>query len=149
MPTFAIGLALATALVVPRVTMPPAAPAPTAAASMVAAADSERADRDIRQVALHHAADVRGCYEAQGLRRNPGLSGVVEIELRVLPTGVVDSARVSASQLAGTGKLEVERCIVETARNWRFERGPFGVETIVYPFTLSPTFDEVKKLRSA
>lgn len=122
---------------------------PTAPRAGVAALDSVRTDVDIRQVALHHAADVRGCYESQGLRRNPGLSGVVEIELRVLPTGVVDSARVSSSQLAGSGKLEVERCLVETARNWRFDRGPFGVETIVYPFTLSPTFDEAKKLRSA
>lgn len=146
MPSFAIGLTLFAALVVPRVTVQPT---PAAAPTIVAAADSERADRDIRQVALHHAAEVRRCYESQGLRRNPGLAGVVELELRVLPTGVVDSVRVSSSQLDGYGKLEVEACIVELARNWRFDRGPFGVETIVYPFTLTPTFDEAKKSRSA
>lgn len=144
--SFAAGLTLAAALIVPRVTFQaPSSLAP----SVVTAADSERADRDIRQVALHHAAEVRQCYESQGLRRNPGLSGIVEVELRVLPTGVVDSARVSSSQLDGYGKLEVEECIVELARNWRFDRGPFGVETIVYPFTLTPTFDEAKKARSA
>ena len=143
---FAVGLALVAALAAPRgITLQSSRPG----APAVAAADSERADGDIRQVALHHAAEVRGCYEAQGLKRNPRLAGVVEIELRVLPTGVVDSARVSSSQLAGYGKLEVERCIVELARNWRFDRGPFSVETIVYPFTLAPTFDEPKKLRSA
>lgn len=151
-PSHAIGLTLAAALVVapiaPRATPAPASPLAQRPA-LVAAVDSERPDGDVRQVALHHAAEVRGCYESQGLRRNPGLSGIVEIELRVLPTGVVDSARISASQLDGSGKLEVERCIVDTARNWRFDRGPFAVETIVYPFTLTPTFDGPTKLRSA
>ena len=99
-------------------------------------ADSLRADREVRLVALRHASEIRQCYETQGLRVNPQLGGVVEVEVTVLPSGVVDGANISASGLAGPGHTEVEACITTVVKNWRFERGPFAVETIVYPFTL-------------
>ena len=108
-----------------------AAPAP-------AAADSIRADAEIRQTILRHAADVRGCYEREGLRRDPSLIGTLEVEVTVLPTGVVDSVAVGTVVMAGNGQREVAACIVTVARHWRFERGPYSVETIVLPFALVP-----------
>jgi hypothetical protein len=48
----------------------------------------------------------------------------------------VEDAEVSASGLAGDGRQAVETCITSTMRNWRFEKGPFAPETIVYPFNL-------------
>jgi len=101
-----------------------------------AAADSVRPDDEVRQVALRHSTEIRQCYESRGLKVNPELSGTLEVELIVLPTGRVDSASVSASELAGPGKEEVESCVVENVRNWRYERGPFAKESIVYPFQL-------------
>jgi hypothetical protein len=96
--------------------------------------DSVRPDGDVRQVALRHATEIRQCYETHGLKVNPSLSGTIEVELIVLPTGRVDSAAVSTSQLMGPGKQEVESCVVANVRNWRYERGPFAKESIVYPF---------------
>lgn len=103
-----------------------------------AAADSVRADAEIRQTVLRHAADVRGCYEREGLRRDPSLVGTLEVEVTVLPTGVVDSVAVGAMVMAGNGQREVAACIATIARHWRFERGPYAVETIVLPFALVP-----------
>lgn len=129
-----------------------AVPSPTPRAhtrSSPVVADSGRRDDDIRLVALHHAAEVRRCYEAEGLRRNPQLAGTIEVELRVLPNGRVDSVSVASSELAGPGKNEVERCVATLVRNWRFARGPYAVETIVYPFTLQPGMVEKPRRQSA
>ena len=98
--------------------------------------DSVRPDGDIRLVALRHSAEIQRCYETEGLRVNPGLSGMIEVEVTVAPSGRVEEAEISASGLSGAGRQEVETCITSTMRNWRFERGPFAPETIVYPFNL-------------
>jgi hypothetical protein len=118
--------------VAPAITGTPVAPL----AATPLRADSVRADLDIRLVALRHASEIQHCYVTRGLSVNPSLSGVVEVELKVLPSGRVDSANVAASALAGPGREEVEACISATVKNWRFERGPFITETIVYPFDL-------------
>ena len=104
--------------------------------------DSLRPDRDIRFVALRHTGDVRGCYEREGLRRNPSLQGTVDVALTVLPTGAVDSVAVDSTHFAGAGASEVVSCIRTLTRHWRFERGPFAVETVVFPFRLVPRKDE-------
>ena len=99
-------------------------------------ADSLRPDSDVRLVALRHASEIQRCYETHGLRVNPGLGGTIEVELTVAPSGRVDSASVTASSLEGAGRAEVEACITTSVKNWRFERGPFATEIIVYPFNL-------------
>lgn len=101
-------------------------------------ADSVRTDVEVRTTVLRHATDVRRCYQDEGLRRNPSLAGQVELELTILPTGHVDEASVPATSLAGPGQKEVTVCIATRARNWRFQRGPYAVETVVFPFVLSP-----------
>jgi hypothetical protein len=98
--------------------------------------DSLRSDLDVRLVALRHAGEIQSCYENQGLRVNPSLSGVIEVEVTVSPTGRVEDANVSSSALSGAGRQEVESCITTNVKNWRFERGPYKPETIVYPFNL-------------
>jgi len=100
------------------------------------ATDSLRPDTDVRLVALRHAAEIQRCYETEGLRINPGLSGMIEVDVTVGPSGRVEDAEVSSSALSGAGQKEVESCITTSVRNWRFERGPYQLETIVYPFNL-------------
>ena len=98
--------------------------------------DSLRPDTEVQLVALRHAAEIQRCYETEGLRVNPGLGGIIEVEVTVAPSGRVEGAAVSASALSGIGHQEVETCITTSVRNWRFEKGPFATETIVYPFNL-------------
>jgi len=40
--------------------------------------------------------------------------------------------------MRGFGAREVASCLTTAIRNWRFERGPYVVETIVFPFRFSP-----------
>lgn len=101
-------------------------------------ADSVRSDRDIRLAALHHVADVKRCYEREGLTRDPRLSGTVDVTVTVLATGVVSDATVAAADLRGAGAREVATCLTTAIRRWRFDRGPYAVETIVFPFHFTP-----------
>ena len=112
----------------------------TLAASLLSTSpsDSVRSDAEIREVVLRHADAVRLCYENEGLSRNTNLSGTIEVELRILPVGRVDSVHVVQSGLRGPGTREVTECITAIARNWRFTRGPFAVEQIILPFSLKP-----------
>ena len=98
----------------------------------------ERSDGEVREVAMRHTSDVQHCYENEGLRRNPTLLGTLEVELTILPTGVVDSVAIAGSSMRGPGTAEVARCLTRVARNWRFTRGPFVVETVVFPFRFAP-----------
>ena len=120
---------------------PPASPLTySAPAPWVAfATDSVRSDAEIHEVAVRHAGGVRRCYETEGLRRNAGLRGLVEVELTILAVGRVQQARVTRNDMEGPGAQEVGDCIAATARNWRFGRGPYTTDVIVLPFTLIPT----------
>lgn len=118
----------------------PIALALTLAASPPAPADSTRDDRDIRLVALRHVADVRRCYEREGLTRDPGLTGTLDVTVTVLATGVVSDAAVTTGDMRGVGAREVAVCLTTAVRNWRFDRGPYVVETIVFPFKFSPEY---------
>ena len=126
--SLALALALGSALPAPL----PASPS----------ADTIRTDTEIRQVVLRNASDVRRCYEREGLRRNPDLTGLLEIRITILPTGRVDDVGLATSSMSGRGVDEVVRCIARVARHWRFERGAFSVETIVLPFSLTPAASE-------
>jgi hypothetical protein len=109
-------------------------------------ADSVRRDRDIRLAALRHVADVKRCYEKEGLTRNPSLAGTVDVTVTVLATGVVSDASTSSDDMRGPGAREVAKCLATVVRNWRFERGPFLVETIVFPFRFSPITTDDRRI---
>lgn len=98
--------------------------------------DSIRSDANIRAAVLRQAPDVRKCYETEGLRRNPMLIGSVEIFVTILPTGIVSQVDVKAKGLDGPGGAEVSRCLQNAARHWKFDRGPYIVETVILPFNL-------------
>ena len=104
-----------------------------------AGTDSLRPDTEIRDIVVRHAAAVRRCYEAEGLRRNAALRGTLELELTILPVGRVTEATVRTKGMRGEGASEVAGCVAAAARNWRFTRGPYVTDTILLPFTLIPT----------
>jgi len=106
-------------------------------ASPIAPNDSIRSDASIRTAALRHAPEVRKCYETEGLGRNPSLAGSVEITVTILPTGAVSEVDVESRSLKGIGATEVAKCVATAARNWKFERGPYVVESVILPFNLS------------
>jgi hypothetical protein len=101
-------------------------------------ADSVRTDRDIRLAALRHVADVKRCYEREGLARNPMLTGTLDVTVTVLATGVVSDATAESVDMPGVAGRELAKCLTTAIRNWRFDRGPYQVETIVFPFRFSP-----------
>jgi len=114
-----------------------------------ASADSVRTDRDVRLTALRNARSITRCYVDEGLRRATDLAGVVEVELTIEATGIVSEARVSSATLRGPGAHEVAACIATVARQWRFERGPYDVETVIFPFVLRPEKTKDEAARSA
>jgi hypothetical protein len=120
-----------------------------AALAGAGSSDSLRTDRDVRLTALRNARSVTRCYVDEGLRRRPELEGVVEVALTVEPTGVVSEVQVSSATLDGPGAREVANCIATIARQWRFERGPYDVEVIVFPFVLRPQMAVEEKPRQA
>lgn len=107
-----------------------------ALAASVAGSDSVRADRDVRLTALRNARSIHRCYVDEGLRRQPALEGVIEVELTIEATGIVSEAKVSSATLTGPGSREVAACIATLARQWRFDRGPYDTEIVVFPFVL-------------
>ena len=117
--------------------------APTVPAFIAAPADSIRTDAEIRASVLRHASDVRTCYETEGLKRNPRLEGTLEVEVTILPTGVVEHAETKIPAFKGVGAKEVAKCLATAAKNWRFDRGPYLVETVILPFNLRPTLSTV------
>ena len=100
-------------------------------------ADSIRSDANIRSAALRHAPQVRKCYEAEGLGRNPNLTGSVEITVTILPTGAVSEVDVKPLGLKGAGAVEVAKCLETAAKTWKFDRGPYVVESVILPFQLT------------
>jgi outer membrane biosynthesis protein TonB len=112
-------------------------PRASAAAGLGGSADSVRAASDVQESAMRNASDVRRCYEREGLSRDPKLRGTVEVSITILPTGVVQKATVKDS-LSGDRQPVLADCIVKAVKNWRFERGPYVVETVVFPFNLAP-----------
>ena len=109
-------------------------------------ADSVRTDRDVRLAALRHVADVRRCYEHEGLTRDPGLTGTLDITITILATGTVRDASVSSSAMQGLGARELARCLTTAIRNWRFDRGAYVVETVVFPFRFAPTLANPERI---
>ena len=116
----------------------PALAVALAISNPVAVGDSVRADSDIRQSALRHSADIRRCYETEALSRNPSLSGTLDVEVTILPTGVVSKVGIPPTGLRGRGVAELSACVTTAVRNWRFERGTFAIERVILPFQLIP-----------
>lgn len=91
-------------------------------------------DKDqIAAVINRHIGEVIYCYE-KGLQVKPGLKGRVGMNFTINGSGVVSSASVGQSLL---GSAQVEGCITNRLRTWKFPKPVGGVNVKVqYPFML-------------
>lgn len=122
----------------PAVSPPVAAPTPVAPVVPTEADVRGALDRDvIRRVVRRHMSEVRTCYE-RGLAVDPTLSGAVSVSFFIGGSGTIDSARVSASSLAGPQAATVNDCVVARVRTWVFPAPDGGgVVAVNYPFVFS------------
>lgn len=91
-------------------------------------------DKDqIAAVINRHIGEVIACYE-KGLQVSPGLSGRVNIKWVINGGGNVSTANLASSSL---NSAQVEGCIVNKLRGWKFPKPVGGVNVKVqYPFVL-------------
>ncbi len=91
-------------------------------------------DKDqIAAVINRHLGEVIYCYE-KGLQVQPGLAGRVGVKFTINGGGNVSVASVGSSSL---NSAQVEGCIVNRLRTWKFPKPVGGVNVKVnYPFAL-------------
>jgi hypothetical protein len=91
-------------------------------------------DRSVIQATIaKYLSQVRACYEG-GLKRNPGLAGLVTMNFEIGKAGGLNFAKVGKTTL---GDEQVEQCISERMMNWKFPAPRGGVDVkVTYPFLL-------------
>ena len=110
-----------------------------ARSTVAAARDSSTRDPlEVDAAARRYAATVRHCYQEQGLKADPALSGLLRLEMTVLPAGSVQAATATATRVSGTGMPAVTSCVSTAARAWRFRDGAPRTERVVLEFDLVP-----------
>lgn len=97
-------------------------------------------DKDvIMKVIKRHQNEIKFCYE-QELQKNPALGGKVAVAWTIDPTGGVSEANVSESSI---GNANVESCIVQRIRRWKFpEPSGGGVVNVTFPWIFKAAGDE-------
>ncbi len=97
-------------------------------------------DKDvIMKVIKRHQNEIKFCYE-QELQKNPALAGKVAVAWTIDPTGGVSEANVSESSV---GNANVEGCIVQRIRRWKFpEPAGGGVVNVTFPWIFKAAGDE-------
>lgn len=97
-------------------------------------------DKDvIMKVIKRHQNEIKFCYE-QELQKNPSLAGKVAVAWTIDPTGGVSEANVSESSV---GNANVEGCIVQRIRRWKFpEPAGGGVVNVTFPWIFKAAGDE-------
>ena len=87
----------------------------------------------IRRVIQDHLDEVRSCYQRQ-LQQTPDLQGRLSTQFVIAPTGLVQMAAISQSDL---GSPPVEVCISQAVQGWTFPAPAGGSIVVVnYPFVL-------------
>jgi TonB family protein len=97
-------------------------------------------DKDvIMKVIKRHQNEIKFCYE-QELQKNAALGGKVAVAWTIDPAGGVSEANVSESSI---GNANVESCIVQRIRRWKFpEPQGGGVVNVTFPWIFKAAGDE-------
>ena len=111
----------------------------TAGYSLTAPAPAPSRPRPAGQIedaARRFAPAVRHCYQEEGLKQDPALSGDLRVAMTVAPGGDVRTARVTVTGARGVGMRAVVSCVTAAAGSWHFAPGPFRQERVRLSFRL-------------
>lgn len=86
----------------------------------------------VRRIVRAHINEVRHCYNL-GLAKDPNLKGRLQIKFVLKDDGLVSMVEVDTSM----GNEEVDRCVAEAVKRWRFPKG-CGNSIVTYPFVFEP-----------
>ena len=113
-----------------------AAGAQSASDTAAVVTDSARSESELKAASARYSPVVRGCYEREGLRADPGLSATVEVGVTVAPTGAVRDISVDTLEVKGVGIVNVARCVSQAATTWKFQPGAYAEERAILTFKL-------------
>lgn len=112
-------------------------------------ADSGRSSDELRVASQRVAPAVRSCYEREGLRLDPGLSGTIDVSVTIVPQGSVRDVKVDTLEVRGIGMREVASCVTQLFSRWHFSSGTYGLEETTFTFRLAPiASDTLRRLSS-
>lgn len=77
-----------------------------------------------------HLGEVSACYE-RALLKTPGLTGKITLEWQITLSGTVGYAKTKSSSMRSA---EVESCIINSLKNWKFPAAKGAGVVISYPF---------------
>jgi hypothetical protein len=86
----------------------------------------------VRDAVMAHLPDLRRC-RLEGLARDPGLAGIVNLTLEVGADGKV---RKASAPSAAISDLELKRCLAGAASDWAFPASDGGPTTAIVPIDL-------------
>jgi hypothetical protein len=92
---------------------------------------------DLGNFVRSRESQLRFCYQEYGLKVNPSLAGKVNVAITLTGSGSVTGVDVSGRTWGGEGASEVEQCIRQRIRAWRFPASDRGGGT--YGFTFNFT----------
>jgi hypothetical protein len=112
--------------------------------STLALRDSVRPDRELRVAGQRYAPIVRSCYEREGLKRDPNLTGTLDVSVVIQPRGAVQHVRIDTTGVSGIGMRDVADCVAQAASGWRFSSGVYALEEPTFTYKLVPPADTAR-----
>jgi hypothetical protein len=88
----------------------------------------------IQRIVRANFGRIRLCYE-NGLRKDPGLRGKVEVKFVINREGMVNTASLVSSNLPDSSMVE---CVVRAFTTLVFPKPDGGIVSVVYPFMFEP-----------
>jgi hypothetical protein len=111
------------------------------APAVIDAPDLGGAGRDVSDLGTFvrsREAQLRFCYQEQGLKVNPDLAGTVTVAITIAASGNVTGARVTNRTWSGPGSSAAESCMLSRIRGWSFPRAAdAGAGTYSFPFNFT------------
>ncbi|HEX6058382.1 MAG TPA: AgmX/PglI C-terminal domain-containing protein [Gemmatimonadaceae bacterium] len=93
---------------------------------------------DLGTFVRQREAQLRFCYQEQGLKVNPNLAGTVTVAISIAGSGNVTGARVTNRTWSGPGSSAAESCMLSKIRSWNFpSAGESGAGTYSFPFNFT------------
>ena len=80
---------------------------------------------------------LRFCYNEYGLKQNPSLAGSVAVAITIAGSGSVSGVDITGGSMGGTGSSQVQSCIRDKIRGWRFPSSSIASGTYGFSFNFT------------